>query len=64
VGVKLDLSFNGRMYCIRRVADNKWLTGMYECNRRMELNPSNNILRKVIQVGPMPRSRETLKCTQ
>jgi hypothetical protein len=36
VGVTLDLSFNGRMYCIRRVTDNKGLTGMYGRNRTLQ----------------------------
>lgn len=40
MGVTLDLSFNGRLYCIRKVTENKRLTGMYECKRTLQKDGS------------------------
>jgi hypothetical protein len=59
VGVTLGLSFNGRMYCVRKVTDTERLTGMYECNRTLQKDGSE-LFNEYLKEGNTSRTYTTL----
>jgi hypothetical protein len=59
VGLKPDLWFSVRKYCIRRVYDNEGPTGIYDCNRRIQKDGSK-LFNQYPKAGHTGRTYTTL----